>query len=482
MKILVTLLFILQNYLLACSICATDVPQVLIDAQITSQKEKTHFDIKWKFHKEFMNSLTQYDLNDNKVFEEDEKLMIKESLTSYLEQFHYLTDIEYKHQKKLTQTKYIETITPIISDMVFTNEGMTFRYTFDLPFILKNNYKLYLGFSDEGGNFNFTLENIVLNDYPYAYTLSKNLISTSIVLSDPSIIEKKITPIVKDTKTDIIEKVSQTLDIVEKEKTFVEILGEELTEIKESLKLILQDIKENNSVLSYLWLLFFSFLYGILHAIGPGHGKSLVSSYFLNQNKSYLKAFSISSLIGVVHTFSAFILTLVVYYSVGFIFNSTLVDVEQITTKVSAVIIILIALYLIYRKVAVSEKPMSFTKVTQNSNITVPKVTHTQNLNCACSGCKTTSTDLGVILAAGIIPCPGTVTIFLFTMGLQIYFVGFLSALFMSMGMSLVIFITAVLSVKIRKSAVTNVTLIKVLEYGSLVFILLLGVVLLTVS
>jgi len=234
--------------------------------------------------------------------------------------------------------------------------------------------------------------------------------------------------------------------------------------------------------LSYIWLLFFSFLYGIIHAIGPGHGKSLVSSYFLNQNKSYVKAFSISSLIAVVHTFSAFILTFFIYKSVGFIFNSTVTNVELIATKVSAGIIILIALYLIYNKLKKSKQKILFQKNDQKFSLRTPQVKHIESLSCECNSCKTTSTDIGVILAAGIIPCPGTITIFLFTFGLGIYFVGFLSALFMSLGMSLIIFLTAILSVKIRNSTTQNTILIKILEYSSLGFILFLGVFLLIIS
>lgn len=98
-----------------------------------------------------------------------------------------------------------------------------------------------------------------------------------------------------------------------------------------------------------------------------------------------------------------------------------------------------------------------------------------------CSACNTKSEDLGVILAAGVVPCPKTVTIFIFTFGLGIYYVGFLSAIFMSLGMSLVIFITAYLSIHVRKKSSSNSVLKKVLEYGSLLFILCLGLFLLFV-
>ena len=58
-------------------------------------------------------------------------------------------------------------------------------------------------------------------------------------------------------------------------------------------------------------------------------------------------------------------------------------------------------------------------------------------------------------------------------------FIGFLSAVFMSIGMSIIIFIAAILSIKVRKETHQNEKLIKFFEYASLFFILGLGLVLL---
>mgnify|MGYP005989259423 FL=1 len=482
MKLLLLLILLLPKYLVACTICDTEIPLVTVNAEITAKEKTTAFDIEWNFHQEFVSGLTQYDTNENQKFDKEEQLLIKESLISYIKELHYLTDIEYKHKNKLTESNYIDTITPTSSELYFENDTMVLRYKFDLEIIFKNRHSLYLGFNDEGGNFNFVLKNVTLHNYPHSYILDKDSYSSKITFNNPNSVEK-----IEEVTLENVELVTSEEQInipqpQEKEKTYLEILAEKLTEIKNSLKSVLIDIKENNSLISYFWLLLFSFLYGIIHAVGPGHGKSLVSSYFINQEKSYIKAFTVASLIGVVHTFSAFIMTLVVYYSVGFIFNSTIVNIEQITTKVSAVIIISIALYLMYKKLSKTKQKFTFTQSKSTTSfVTTPNIQHTQNLSCACNSCKTTSTDLGVILAAGIIPCPGTITVFLFTMSLGIYFVGFLSAVFMSLGMSLIIFITAVISVKIRKTAVTNTLLLKVMEYGSLIFILFLGILLLTV-
>lgn len=58
---------------------------------------------------------------------------------------------------------------------------------------------------------------------------------------------------------------------------------------------------------------------------------------------------------------------------------------------------------------------------------------------------------MGVVLGASLVPCSGAVTIFIFTMALGEYGVGFLAAFCMSMGMSLVIFGAASLRRGLKK-------------------------------
>lgn len=483
MRFVISFFLLLQSYIYACTLCATNVPTVTVNTNIIYKTDKTLFEVTWDFHKEFVDTLTQFDQNGNKKFEANEKALIEDSLVTYLKETHYLIDLEFIHKDKTFQLDYLEDINPTKTNLEFNNNGMRYSYSFEAPFVLKDDHKLYISYYDGGANFDFSMKDVVLIDYPNYKEIEPKLMYTYIHFYETAKHDMK-----KDYDDDrpkvlLVKQPNQnTQEKIEEQSRFMQFLSDNLNEIKDELQLTLKDIKENNSISAYFWLLLFSFLYGIVHAIGPGHGKSLVASYFVNQDKSYIKAFSISAMIGVVHTFSAFLLTLVVYYSLGFIFNSALVDMEQIATKVSAVIIILIALYMIYQKISKHRSQVIFKEVQKDSFITTPKHKHQNNLSCSCSACETTSTDLGIVLAAGIVPCPGTVTIFIFTMSLGIYYVGFLSALFMSAGMSLVIFITALISVKIRKSSSSNKTLIKALEYGSLLFILSLGVILLIIS
>jgi nickel/cobalt exporter len=443
------------NSLMSCNLCALDIPNIHLNTTIDAKKDKTDFIISWEFDEKFISTLVQYDENQNNKFDSDEQKNIIKSLEDYLIQFNYLTNIVYSKKGLELKKEQIEKLENITSKYNFKENGkLTYTFSFSRSFVLKDNYRLYIAFHDEGNNFNFILKDVIVKNYHKTKIIKPENARVNIYFYN--YFEQKTN---KDTNTTQTTLSSPTI-----EETSLDKLGKLLDAFKKDIQEVLKNIKETNDFLSYFWLLVFSFIYGVLHALGPGHGKSLVGAYFLSENKSTMKALNISLLIGVVHTFSALILTLSVYFILNMLFSNIFSDIEQIATKVSAVIIILIALYLIQKKYKQQKEH---------------KAHHHEHHSCSCGGCSTQSTDLGVIISAGIVPCPGTVTIFLFTISLGIYFVGFLSAVFMSLGMSLIIFITAYLSSKVRSTASSNQTIIKLFEYGSLVFILSLGLMLL---
>lgn len=466
--------------------CQMEIPTVEVDVDIANTGSNTRFDIKWHFHKEFVDTLTIYDTNKNGKFEPEEKKELKASLVDYIKQFNYLTQLEYGLKEKKFYSNKNRSLVVSDDNLYFEARNMIYSYSFTTNFLLKKDHKIYIAFDDINGNFKFKIKDLKVKGFEEFKSYEPKLTHAFIrfykktPLEDDTIVQKA------PQKQSLIKPVDkkETLNQEKSPNIFLDYLSVQLKQIKIKIESLLKDIKDNNSLVSYFWLLLFSFLYGIVHAIGPGHGKSLVGSYFLSQNRSIAKAFSMASLIGIVHTFSAFLLTLLVYNFVGFLFKDTLNNTESIAAKISALLIISIAVYLIYKKIKSSKtNTMSFTQAPMQSNISLSskQAVHTQSLSCSCSACKTTSSDIWVVLAAGIVPCPGTVTIFIFTFGLGIYFIGFLSAVFMSMGMGLIIFLTAFLSSRVRKKTSKNTKLVKVLEYGSLGFILLLGVILLLV-
>ena len=147
-----------------------------------------------------------------------------------------------------------------------------------------------------------------------------------------------------------------------------------------------REIGDENALIPILTILSIAFIYGVIHALGPGHGKLLVSSYFLRNNRSYREAFKMGYLISLIHTLSALTISFVLYYLLEVVFSQTFQEVSFYMRKISTLLIIGVAIYLFFEQ----HKEHYKSDTTQRS-------------------------DLSIALSAGVIPCPGVMTIILFS-------------------------------------------------------------------
>lgn len=89
------------------------------------------------------------------------------------------------------------------------------------------------------------------------------------------------------------------------------------------------------------------FIYGLLHALGPGHGKTIVVSYFLARKGNFLHGVGLGTSITTIHTFSAVALLFILYgvanAAIFPIFESSRIFIE----KASYVLIILTGILLL---------------------------------------------------------------------------------------------------------------------------------------
>lgn len=75
---------------------------------------------------------------------------------------------------------------------------------------------------------------------------------------------------------------------------------------------------QNGATLAPLWgFLAVSFLYGVFHVLAPGHGKVIVSSYFLGHHARWKDGIVAGLIMAVGHTFTAVALVLGLYFLLG---------------------------------------------------------------------------------------------------------------------------------------------------------------------
>ncbi|WP_428023544.1 nickel/cobalt transporter [Arcobacter sp.] len=232
-----------------------------------------------------------------------------------------------------------------------------------------------------------------------------------------------------------------------------------LTKFNKKIKENLIEIKNGNNI-ALITLLFVSFLYGIVHALGPGHGKSLAFSYFMATKSSYIKAFVISQVTAFIHIVGALILVLISIFIIESFFNSFVNDSIKLITKLSALFIMLLALYLLYKKF----------KNKSSSSPSCCSHHHEEK--------STKKQDIFFVLTAGIIPCPGTVILFLYAFILKTYLAVILASIFISLGMGMVIFMSSFFSIKINKLTNNYQKVKNFIEIASPIFIFILGLLL----
>lgn len=227
---------------------------------------------------------------------------------------------------------------------------------------------------------------------------------------------------------------------------------------QQELNLLISDYfdrLESGESMIFFSILFVSFLYGLVHALGPGHGKMVIASYFLAKEAKIKEAFKAGFLTSIIHTVSALLITGVLYL---FFQRSVTKHFQEINTnmyKVSAVFIILIALYLLY-EVIKDRNEEEKTQKLKNKNL------------------------FAVSLSIGIVPCPGVMTIVLFSMILGYINLGILSAITMSIGMGLTISLAAILATQVKNKKFNSYKMfMNILTYGAIVLLLGLGVFLL---
>jgi len=199
-------------------------------------------------------------------------------------------------------------------------------------------------------------------------------------------------------------------------------------ELNRYISSTIREVNQEGSISLYLSVLGIAFLYGLIHAAGPGHGKALVGFYFLSNKQNYKKAFKMGYMISVIHAFSALIITFGIYFIFKSLFKHKFNELSELTMLFSAILIIFVGLYLIWH--SYSHRKQQEQKIQ-----------------------KVQKSEYAVAFSAGVVPCPGVMTIVLFCILLKQYLLGILAAMTMSIGMGLTISLAGIISIAANNKA-----------------------------
>jgi len=204
--------------------------------------------------------------------------------------------------------------------------------------------------------------------------------------------------------------------------------------LNESLAAITRSLRGSRSLGGLLFVILISLVYGMFHAAGPGHGKTIVSSFFLANDARLRHSFMIGYLIAGVHALAALAVVLILYYVIRGLFSTGIEQADHyIQLATFAVIAVLGAFMLVGR---------------------IRGTGHHHARARDGGGDLTLRSLFSIAVPAGVIPCPGAVAVILFALSLHMLGVSVLAVVAISLGMGITISVTGALVILAKRGAV----------------------------
>lgn len=480
----------------ACALCAAYTPTTHISVGFKANKDKIEsISFEWSFSKEFNDMLLQnYDFNDDKNLDTKEQKAIKAALIDYVLPRNHLTQVFVADDDTLKPAKFK------LKSYEATIKNNELSYRYELGVSINADERFGLKVQDDEGFFAFYFlqpEPFALENGYLVGNLNANVINFSKVQALPSNANQNNAP--QSPKKELTNQKSlDNAPLKQDTNTQNSSLWDKFWQKALALNakfiaLIKAYINGESGFMGFLALMGVSFAYGIFHASAPGHAKLLTSSYFLAHKSSYTKAFSFALKVGIVHILSAFLLVSIALVVLKVVVQSLANNANVIITQISSTLIVFVALFLLSKKILKPHskgcscpacKGQSVINSTTQSHLKTNIAQNNLNFRSQNATKKGTNfatipfkkadfSELAIVVAAGIVPCPTMVLVFLLAYEVS-FSAALLSAVCIALGMTCVVFVAAVVAHKVRLSAKTQ-RVSNALEYFALLFMLALG-------
>ncbi len=191
-------------------------------------------------------------------------------------------------------------------------------------------------------------------------------------------------------------------------------------------------IEGDGSVTSILWAVLLAFGYGVLHTLGPGHGKAVVVSYFVGTGGGLQRGLTMGIRIAVFHVLSAVLVVFLLDFAVRQTTGTAPSDFRAIRLA-SYGLIVLIGAYMLWQAMA-----------SRRVRHAVSAAAHAHHLrhdhgHSGCAACDATSAQSGsgwLAAAVGSVPCTGALLVMLFGLANDLVMPAILMVVAISLGMA----------------------------------------------
>lgn len=216
--------------------------------------------------------------------------------------------------------------------------------------------------------------------------------------------------------------------------SFVTIISQAQKTLREKITAAISSMKSGDW--GAIWkFLAICLIYGMLHALGPGHGKSIVVGYFIARRGRWRQGVALGAGITIVHTLSAVLLLLILYA----IFKATVFPAFETgrmgVEKASYILIMITGLLLV---VLAIRDLLKRKKIESEHSEIMPPTAKWREI-------------IGVAAITGIVPCPAVALIVLFCLLNSMVALSLLGALVICIGMTITNVAFGIAAVAFRK-------------------------------
>lgn len=207
-------------------------------------------------------------------------------------------------------------------------------------------------------------------------------------------------------------------------------------------------VKTEHTLAAGLSLALLSFLYGVFHAAGPGHGKAIISAYLLANERVVKRGIALSFAASLAQAVSAVVLVSVVIFALSGLGVTTRESVGVMTT-IGAWLIIAIGAWMLWsslRSVFGHRHHDDHAEGECGHDHHAPSEHLTDQFSWAKAG--------SIVAAIGIRPCSGAIFVLLFANTIGLYMAGVWSTFAMALGTAITVSALAVLTLLSKRAAV----------------------------
>lgn len=229
-------------------------------------------------------------------------------------------------------------------------------------------------------------------------------------------------------------------------------------EINDQLSDLIYETK-NHNLMASLYLVGLSFAYGLLHSLGPGHGKMIVTTYLATHPTKIhvsLRITFFSAILQAVTAITLVSLLLMLFHSSMREVNNQAEQFIQLSFMAILILGTVIAYRAIkqlwgYSRTYLSEEKANVELISSAGQETIcTKHKHTVDAKEINNATKL-SDYISIIVSIGIRPCTGAIMVLLFSNLVNMYWLGVVSAFVMSIGTALTTSTIALMTISGKK-------------------------------